>query len=597
MEHPGDKTGRRYLLRNRTSYAGMFLAAVGVVLILFTAVIDWLWGGHSSYIGLLLLIFTGMVLLGGAFVLFGAWWKRRRAGVEPVPEVRLNLNEPADRRKFYRYFFGGAVLLNIAVFMTYAGYRYSETSSFCGALCHTMTPEYVAYQSSPHAHVKCVECHVGSGAQYFVKYKIAGTRQLVDLLLNNYPVPIPTPVENLRPARAVCEHCHWPEKFFGTKLVQLPYFHPAEQNTAEQITLGVKIGGRIFHSIHYNHISGVKKIDYAAVDRQEQDIPWVSVTRLDGSTEEYLSLDYKGPTREFTAGAQTFDCIGCHNRPTHIYLSPDRAVNIWLAANLIPRDLPWIKKVAVEALSKAYPDGKQAHTGIHSTISGFYGRQYPELAKSRKDDIENTVATVIGLYEKNVFPAMKVNWKTHIDNRGHKEWPGCFRCHDGRHATRNGKVLSQDCALCHTLPVRGPLQPLGIMSAGAPGAAASWHPLDLSGKHGRIFCNRCHQGGDPMPATCTGCHRIDPKAPMIEQGCDSCHKVPQELSGMTVCRDCHTLSGLHTASTHVMTPCVHCHKPHQWRITGREICLQCHGDKKGHNPGDACMTCHAFNDK
>jgi hypothetical protein len=594
MKHPGDKTVRWYLLQNRTSYAGMYLAGVGLVLILFIAVIDWMQGGHSSYVGLLLLLFSGMVALGGMLILFGAWRKRRRAGAEAVPERRLDLNEPADRRKFHLLFVGGAVLLNIVVLATYAGYRYTETSSFCGSLCHTMTPEYVAYQSSPHAHIECVECHVGPGLSYFLKYKFAGARQLANLLLNNYPAPIPTPVESLRPARAVCEHCHWPGKFFGTKLVQRPHFRPDEKNTAEQITLGVKIGGRIFHSIHFGHITGVKQIEYSPADRKEQDIPWVSVTRLDGSTEEYRSLDYKGPDRPFAGEARIFDCIGCHNRPTHIYLSPDRAVNIYLAANLISRDLPWIKKVATEALGQPYPDRKQAHAGIQAAIKGFYERRYPELRRSRNGDIDQTVARVVELYDGNIFPEMKVNWKTHADNSGHKDWPGCFRCHDGRHATKSGKILGGECTLCHTMPVRGPLQPLGIMSAGAPGAAASWHPLDLSGQHGKLLCNRCHQGGNSPPATCTECHKIDPEAPMIELGCDSCHRVPQEVTSMTPCGDCHSPKGLHMKATHAETTCTFCHKPHQWRVTGRETCMQCHGDRKGHNPGAACATCHVF---
>jgi hypothetical protein len=580
--------------RNRVSYAGMYLAAVGLVLILFTAVIDWLQKGHSSYVGLLLLLFAGMVLFGVGLIYYGVWRERRRAAAGHLPERRLNLNDPADRRKFYLCFFGGAILLNIAVFLTFTGYRYTEQSAFCGALCHTMTPEYTAYRSSPHAHVECVECHVGPGLSYFLKYKLAGTRQLADLLLHDYPTPIPTPVESLRPARAVCEQCHWPNKFFSTKLVQRPYFHADEANTAEQITLGVKIGGRLFHSIHYNHLSGIRKMEYAALDRKEQEIPWISVTRLDGGTEEYRSLDYKGDTGKLSATAKVFDCIGCHNRPTHIFYSPDRSVNAWMAANLIPRDLPWIKKVAVEALSRPYPDRQQAHAGIRSAITGFYGEKYPDLAKTRKSDIDAVVATVTGLYDGNVFPEMKVNWQTHADNCGHRDWPGCFRCHDGRHATRSGKVLSRECMLCHTMPVRGPLQPLGVMTENSPGAAASWHPLDLSGKHGRIFCSRCHQGGNPPPPTCTGCHRIDPKAPMIDQGCDACHQVPQEVTGMTACGDCHSPTGLHTATTHAKTPCIRCHRPHQWLVTGRATCLSCHAEKKGHNPGGACMTCHAF---
>ena len=203
----------------------MYLAGVGLVLILFIAVIDWMQGGKLLR-GAAPAFIPGMVALGGMLILFGAWRKRRRAGAEAVPERRLDLNEPADRRKFHLLFVGGAVLLNIAVLATYAGYRYTEKSSFCGALCHTMTPEYVAYQSSPHAHVECVECHVGPGLSYFLKYKFAGTRQLVDLLLNNYPAPIPTPVESLRPARAVCEHCHWPGKFFGTKAGAAPPLPP-----------------------------------------------------------------------------------------------------------------------------------------------------------------------------------------------------------------------------------------------------------------------------------------------------------------------------------------------------------------------------------
>ena len=68
----------------------MYLAGVGLVLILFIAVIDWMQGGHSSYVGLLLLLFSGMVALGGMLILFGAWRKRRRAGAEAVPERRLD---------------------------------------------------------------------------------------------------------------------------------------------------------------------------------------------------------------------------------------------------------------------------------------------------------------------------------------------------------------------------------------------------------------------------------------------------------------------------------------------------------------------------
>lgn len=580
--------------RNRISYIGIYLALTGLGLFLFTLVIDRLQHGDSSYVGLILIVFLGLVLLGTALAVYGGWRERRRAVAGAALPRRLDLNESADRQRFYLLFFGGAIFFNIVVFMTYTGYRYTEQSSFCGALCHPMAPEYAAYQSSSHAHVECVSCHVGPGLSYYLKYKLAGVRQLVALLTNDYPTPIPTPIDNLRPARAVCEHCHWPNKFFGTKLVQRPWVHPDEKNTAEQITLGVKIGGRLFHSIHYNHISGIKGMSYASLDLKEQEIPWVSVTRTDGSTDEYRSLDYRGPVDRFRAEAKDFDCIGCHNRPAHVFYAPDFTVNRYLAAGLLPSDFPWLKKVAVEALSRTYSDQKQAHAGIRSAVAGFYEKQYPELAGKRRNELEGVITTVTALYDRNIFPDMKVNWQTHIDNNGHRDWPGCFRCHDGRHATQSGKVLSRECTLCHTLPVRGPLQPLGVMTECAPGAATYWHPLDLSGKHGRILCSRCHLGGNPPVPACTGCHKISSTAPMISFGCSTCHLVPQEITGMTPCTECHSPTGLHTAGPHAETPCITCHKPHTWLVSGRETCLQCHTDRKTHNPGTACMTCHAF---
>jgi hypothetical protein len=44
---------------------------------------------------------------------------------------------------------------------------------------------------------------------------------------------------------------------------------------------------------------------------------------------------------------------------------------------------------------------------------------------------------------------MGVGWGTYPNNIGHMAFPGCFRCHDGSHATRNGTVIRQECDLCH----------------------------------------------------------------------------------------------------------------------------------------------------
>ncbi len=590
MEREGTTWGFRSLLQNRTSYAGLYLAGVGLALILFTIVIDWMRGEHSAYIGMLWILFLGMVLLGGLLTLFGVWRAQRSIKAGAPPRRHLNLNEPADRRKFHLIFILGVVVLNVALFASFAGYQWTESAEFCGTLCHTMNPEYVTHQESPHANVACAECHVGAGLESFVKYKMAGTVMLYKEVTNAVEPPVPTPVTSMRPAREICESCHWPGKFFGTKLVQLPYFRADKNNTAEQITLGVKIGGQVFHSIHYNHISGVEKIEYTA-DETQQQIPWVAVTRLDGSTEEYFRLDDKGTHKAASDEKLIFDCIGCHNRPTHIYYTPDKAVNIMMAANRIPRDLPWAKKVATDALSADYPDREKAHTGIASAINIFYKDEYPDLSMSKKAEIGQTVTQTTALYDQLVFPEEKVNWQTHADNLGHKDWLGCFRCHDGRHATKDGKILSNDCTVCHTTPVRGPLQPLGIMSETAADAKPYWHPLDLQRKHSSVLCSECHQGGLTPPNKCSDCHDIDTKAPMMsKQDCTSCH----QSSGIVSCKDCHKVKGWKLHDVHNTSDCTGCHKPHQWRAKGREACQDCHQDKKEHNPGKDCAPCHLF---
>ena len=47
---------------------------------------------------------------------------------------------------------------------------------------------------------------------------------------------------------------------------------------------------------------------------------------------------------------------------------------------------------------------------------------------------------------------MGIRWGTHPDNRGHVEFPVCVRCHDDSHKTKDGRVISQSCEMCHDLP-------------------------------------------------------------------------------------------------------------------------------------------------
>ncbi len=72
---------------------------------------------------------------------------------------------------------------------------------------------------------------------------------------------------------------------------------------------------------------------------------------------------------------------------------------------------------------------------------------------------------------------MKVDWKTHPNNIGHMYYPGCFRCHDGNHVSKDGKVISKDCNSCHTLLD----QEEGSIASGANAGAV----VQASGGHRR----------------------------------------------------------------------------------------------------------------
>ena len=602
---PEERISHGGLYRNAVSFFGALVAGGSILLIVFSIALDFSLKRSSPYIGIFTyMVFPALFAVGGIIFLYGMRRESRRrlrAGSDAaLPYPRLDLNDPVHRRRFSYVVLGGTFLAIFMTFVTYNAFLYSESVSFCGTLCHSvMKPEYEAYKASPHAKVSCVDCHVGHGASWYVKAKVSGARQVLAVVMKSYPTPIPTPIENLRPARETCEECHWPAKFFGTQLMQIPHFRYDERNTPEQISIGVKTGGGSAAlggtaGIHW-HMLIENKVRYVALDRQKQEIPRIEVRHAGGRMDEYTSLDFKGTEEQLRAlPSDEMDCMDCHNRPTHTFDPPEAAVDRAMTTGVIPRTLPWVKKVVVDALVREYPNREKAHEGMLAEIGDFYAKRYPDVYKKRAADIEKTVATAAAIYDRSVFPEMKVNWKTYPSNIGHRNWPGCFRCHDGRHVSKTGKTLSMECSVCHTQPVRSPLMPLGTV---VTSSRMSWHPMELEGKHSRILCNRCHQAGFRPPSDCAECHKIDTKAPMMSSmKCGECHTKVFEATPVTGCKDCHdSVSGLHVKGEHKEASCTDCHKPHGWAVTGRDLCLGCHSDMKDHNKaGGACTKCHDF---
>jgi hypothetical protein len=298
-----------------------------------------------------------------------------------------------------------------------------------------------------------VECHIGSGAPWFVRAKISGVRQLFAVNLKTYSRPIPSPVRNLRPARDTCERCHWPEKFTGDKLlVKTKYADDAASTPATSVLL-LKIGGRSAHGsvgIHGRHLDIASRIEYVSTDGRRQVIPRVTYVDDSGKKVEYVSEEVKTTPQQLAAAEhRTMDCMDCHNRPAHSFQLPERAIDEALTSGAINKTLPFVKKEAVALLRADYPDRTTAAQRITQGFTDFYKTKYPDVYQSQRAAVETASQQVNAVYQRNIFPEMKVRWGSYPNNIGHDDFMGCFRCHDGKHKSSDGKVIADDCSACH----------------------------------------------------------------------------------------------------------------------------------------------------
>jgi hypothetical protein len=319
-----------------------------------------------------------------------------------------------------------------------------------------MEPEYVTYKNSAHNKVGCVKCHIGSGADWYVKSKLSGLYQVYAVLTNVYPRPIPTPIHNLRPAQETCEQCHSPKHFFDEKKIVRDYYLYDSANSHYNLTMHIKVGGgnQEFGNnsgIHW-HMNLANEIHYIPSDKSNQIIPWVKSKSLaTGKETVYRLVGESIPQgRIKPENMKLFDCIDCHNRPAHRYNPPDKIVNLYLNMNRINPKLPFIKSVAVQALESINSEHKDAIKDISSFVWNYYNNLYPNLDSKLKKSVNQAIDELAIIYSKNYFPHMKANWKIYPENIGHMYSPGCFRCHDGKHVNENGKILTNDCNACHT---------------------------------------------------------------------------------------------------------------------------------------------------
>ncbi len=480
---------------NLLSVTGMILAVIGAGLMIVFLAMEAIVGFANPYTGLLVYFaFPGMLIIGLLLIPVGMLRERKRRSMEARPEIApfptVDFNEPHQRRKFIFFVTATVVFLLMIAIATIQGYEYTESVGFCGKLCHTvMEPEYTAWSNSPHARVRCAECHIGPGAEWFVKTKFSGMRQVYKVLTNTYPSPIKTPVANLRPARDTCERCHWPEKFYSGRYKVFYHYASDEKNSPREITLLLKTGGtpKVPHAkgIHW-HIG--TEVYYQARDGKRQDIPYIRVRDKDGKITEYMDTEKPLAKNEISGNAQRLmDCVDCHNRPTHIYRSPGQEMDDNFISGHIDPSLPYIKKVSVELLTKPYKSREDAYAAIASGIKAYYKENYPDISVRKSAAIERAVEHVRDIYSRNFFPTMKTAWYTHRDNIGHFLSPGCFRCHDGKHKSADGRVISKDCNLCHLVA--------GQKQENIPPRTMVHefvHPVEIGDELVKTNCSECH---------------------------------------------------------------------------------------------------------
>lgn len=487
----------RMLLRNPISLAGVALVIVAAANIFLFVLIDLIGNKPSPYVGILAyMVSPAFLILGLLLMLVGVLLERKKK-VEPSQFYpRIDLNDPKQRSAVFSFLTFLVVFAVVSAAGSYKAYEFTDSVQFCGQLCHTvMNPEFTAYQLSPHARVACVDCHVGAGATWYVKSKLSGARQVYAATFNTFPRPIPTPVHNLRPAQDTCEQCHWPKKFYGGQLKVFTHYGNDEKNSVRQIRMLIKTGGGdpatgAPEGIHW-HMNIANKIDFVAADEKRQVIPYIRVEDLQGRVTEYYAKD-STLTKDQIAKAPRhhMDCVDCHNRPTHVYVPPDLAVDQSLLAHRIDASLPFVKQQAVTVLTATYATTDEAKRGIASGLQDFYESKYPDVAKTKQMEIRNAVTEVQQIFQRTTFPEMKLNWQTHPNNLGHFYFAGCFRCHDGQHVSSDGRVVSRECNQCHTLMSQSD----AVTAYGTAQPATFQHPVDI-GDLTQVNCADCHTGG------------------------------------------------------------------------------------------------------
>lgn len=451
-----------WIFRSKVSVVGAIVVSI-LLPILFVSILFDLSGIiENPYFGFLLyLVMAPLLVVGIILILAGAFFSRgsEDIGIFAVEYLKEQFSRPGRYSRIRRLIYLIVAIVFIIFFIiglaSYGGFHYTSSVNFCGQFCHTiMDPQMKAYQQSPHSKISCVECHLGKDAGWAARSRFSGIKQLFAVMTDSYTLPIQSPITELRPGRKTCEQCHLPEMFHNDRLVVKDKFLSDEKNTHVQTVLLMRVGSGEFkmrsaHGIHW-HVSRKEELYYRHSDRERKQITSVRLVEKGKKDIVYRSIDAKPLDNEKDL-LRKMDCVDCHNRPTHIFLGPEEALDQKIATGIIPSYLPFIKRQALELINQEYASVEDAKENISRSLNDWYHKNYPEFVERNATLLAKAIKGTSQAYEDNVFPKSKIGWGTYQNFIGHKDDTGCFRCHGKLQEEETGRMISKACDTCHIL--------------------------------------------------------------------------------------------------------------------------------------------------
>jgi nitrate/TMAO reductase-like tetraheme cytochrome c subunit len=471
---------------------------------------------------------------------------------------------PRTRRGIFALLLVMGAFAFASIWTTVSLIHWTETADFCGR-CHQMGPELAAYDAGAHRDVTCGECHVEPGVDGWIKAKLNGTRQLIQVITGLYPKPVPPPDHSSLPSvKDTCLRCHSLERLATANLVTRTSFTEDEANTRQFVGLMIRPGsGDVFdvgRSVHW-HV--LRNVEFRTPTQNAGKIDYVAVTLDDGTIEEFITQDQVEVAQDVQPDidrikaaeqARTMDCISCHNRVGHPIPNPRRSLDADLSSGVVDPSLPWVKREGLRILWSSYPDEAAAYAEVDK-LRSFYALRYPDVAALKTFQIDQAVAQIKILYRLTATPDMKVTAASYPDNLGHLDFPGCFRCHDGgHHLVKDGvvqkEVIPATCDTCHTFPQ------IGTAVASLPlGEPPATHDDALY-----VFNHKnVATSVDPGTQSCGECHARD--------YCLNCHKT----GAVNVKHEAMMTNHAQVIRESGNQSCAYCHQP--------VYCARCHAEK------------------